>query len=68
MSEIDGLANVLKQIGVKFMLMKYKSGYSIEQQVEGIAAFKSKNLVSDNLDYDEAVALIRILEGDTYEQ
>lgn len=69
MSEIDHLNDVLKQAGVKFMLIKCKSGYAIEQQNDRISKFNFRHLkvVGENLDYDEAVALIRILEGDKHE-
>ena len=71
MSETDeGLATVLKQMGVKFMLMKRRGirrdDYDIAMQDDTIAKFSPDKVVGVNLDYDEAVALIRILEGDNY--
>ena len=70
------LAVELKRIGVKFMLMKQikygKDDYVIKIQddklVGNIVAFSPDKVVGTNLDYDEAVALIRILEGGNYHE
>lgn len=73
MSEIEsGLTKTLKQMGVKFMLMKHKGikgdNYEIKMQSDNVAAFTPTKVVGTNLDYDEAVALIRILEGGNYHE
>ena len=58
------------------MLMKHKrygsDSYEIRMQddtvVNNIVAFSPDKVVGTNLDYDEAVALIRILEGGNYHE
>lgn len=68
MLETDkGLANVLRQMGQKFMIVKFPAGYKIRPHDDAVVAFAKTTVIGSNLDYDEAVALIRILEGDKYE-
>ena len=61
------MVDTLKRLGVKFMIRKYVRGHVIQEQNQSAILFDPDNTVADNLDYDEAVALIRILEGDKYE-
>lgn len=69
MSGIDeGMVETLKKMGVKFMLCKYGEGHVLREESNHVRKFQPTTIVADHLDYDEAVALMRILEGDNYEQ
>ena len=71
MSTIDGtigqMSEVFDAVGVKFMIRKFERGHEIQEQNQGIISFDSENIVAHDLTYQEAVALLRILEGDKYE-
>lgn len=68
MSKTDiGMVETLKQMGAKFMICKFGTGYELREVSTHVREFQPTTIVADDLDYDEAVALFKLLEGNDYE-